>query len=31
VTFTARDATRPWMAKGSDADYHLVMPVRIAA
>jgi DNA polymerase III sliding clamp (beta) subunit (PCNA family) len=31
LTFNAQDATHPWMAKGSDADYHLVMPVRIAA
>ncbi|PBA68827.1 hypothetical protein [Mycobacterium avium] len=31
VTFTAQDATHPWMVKGSDADYHLVIPVRIPA
>lgn len=31
ITMTAQSATRPMTAKGSENDYHLLMPIRIAA
>ena len=31
ITIAAQDATHPMSAKGDDSDYHLLMPIRIAA